>query len=283
MTDRIISINAGTRKVKLRTFCIPALGKHSLLEVSKRPSSSLTKGPHRWLCIMDFLLVQTEGAARGTQAMDGLQTWGLFKDANFCLFWRSTLKMLAGHVRIFLLFWNLLEWNRAPLEFSSEQALSWFLLFLASGQVAAVPTKLFRVFYPVWTPFQYKPEIKLRQWKTEEKKHRGKDWPGTSIPAQRAWTFIIVVYFSGKSVGRKVYHLKPSFFSLPDVEFAKVFGLICKGDWNFSKSPSRFHRAFAYSEGLSISFWKCLNTWKGYISDLVLDLRSEHLSSVETL
>lgn len=97
--------------------------------------------------------------------------------------------------------------------------------------------------------------------------------------------FILVV---GQWRG-KLAALKPGTWApapippLPKVEFAKIFGLICKGDWNFSQSPSSFHRAYACSEGLCISFWKGLNTWKGCFSDLVLDLKSEHWSSVETI
>ena len=99
------------------------------------------------------------------------------KDVNFCLCWRSTFKTLADHYGIFPLFWSLLEWNQALLEFSSEQALSWFLLFPVSSQLVVIPTKLLMVFYPVWTQFQYKPEIEATENGRETLLRTSLAWP----------------------------------------------------------------------------------------------------------
>lgn len=41
----------------------------------------------------------------------------------------------------------------------------------------------------------------------------------------------------------------PLILLLPKTEFANIFGLIYKGDWNFCKSSSSFLRAYAYSRG----------------------------------
>ena len=110
-------------KMKLNSFLCPSLRKALTAGVIQEALDK--QRPHQRSTPPTFHHEPSSdpegGAARRPQAMDRLQTWGLSKDVSFCLCWRSTLKMLADHVRIFLLFWNLLEWNRALLEFSSEQ------------------------------------------------------------------------------------------------------------------------------------------------------------------
>lgn len=143
--------------------------------------------------------------------------------------------------------------------------LSWFLEFPVSGQAAAIWTKLLMVFYPVWTQFQYKPEIKLGQWGTETTKLLRRRLARRLVPAKRVrkWTIVDFSHRSKKGEEHHVRSWRPksqSFVLLPMVEFAKLFGHICKVRWDVSESSSRSHSA--YSEGWGIAFWKCLKIWK---------------------
>lgn len=113
--------------MKLNSFVRERLRKVLAVRVSHKAHNKQQlhkRSPQLRLPITSLLLIQREGLPGELGQWMGSRSEGLSKDVNFCLFWRSTLEILADHVRIFLLFWNLLESNQTLLEFSSEQALS---------------------------------------------------------------------------------------------------------------------------------------------------------------
>lgn len=131
---------------------------------------------------------------------------GPSKDVNFYLFWRGTLNVGRSYKDFsFVLQLAWIEPSSAGILVRTG-SLSWFLVFPVSSQDAAIWTKLLMVFYPVWTQFQYKPEIKLRQWKTKQKNCWIKNWlckKSVISVKKKSVKVYFVIYFNRRSVERK--------------------------------------------------------------------------------
>lgn len=211
-------------------FYVKASGKHSLSELSTRlmTSSSFTKGPHNWDFPSPALFWYRERGCQGSSGCRWAPGLGTLERCKFLFVLEEYPRNIGGSCKDFSFVWELvsIEPNSAGILVRTG-ALLWFLEFPVSGWAAAIRTKLLMVFYPVWTPFQYKPEIKLRRWKTETKNRRGRDWPGRLIPANRARRCIIVVDIRNRSKEgeelRRPWVPAPYLLLMPKVESAKRF------------------------------------------------------------